>query len=146
MAIYNLGNPYEVTKFQERVAQAIEKGYVVTLARKCPQRSSSQNAYLHVLLGYFGSEYGLSIEEVKIEIYKKICNPDLFYIEVINKRGRTVKRLRSSAELTTAEMTTSIERFRNWSSYHAGIYLPAPNEAENLLWCEQQIELNKEYL
>lgn len=102
MAIYNLANPYDVTKFRERVEQVISKGYAVTLARKCPQRSSSQNAYLHVLLGYFGSEYGLSIEEVKIEIYKKMCNSDLFYVEAINKRGHTIKRLRSSAELTTA--------------------------------------------
>lgn len=144
--IYDLSNPYSAENFKDKVKQCLEKGYIVTLHRKLPQRSNSQNAYLHIILGYFGAEYGLSIEEVKYEIYKKTCNKDLFFRERINKRGKTIKYLRSSAELDTGEMTLSIERFRNWSSAVAGIYLPAPNEAEHLLWCEQEIEKNKEFL
>jgi hypothetical protein len=57
-----------------------------------------------------------------------------------------VEFLRSTAELTTAEMTTAIERFRNWSSAVAGIYLPSANEQEFLIHCKQIIEENKEFI
>lgn len=144
--VYDLSNPYKVQAFKDKVADVIAKGYVVTLNRKLPQRSNSQNAYLHVLFGYFGSEYGASREQVKYEIYKKTCNPDLFIEEKTNKRGQTIKRIRSSADLTTGEMTLSIERFRNWSAAVAGIYLPAPNETQALLYCESVCEENEEFL
>jgi len=52
-----------------------------------------------------------------------------------------VRELRSSAEISKAEMTEAIERFRNWSSVVASIHLPAPNEHEFLKHIEQQSKL-----
>jgi hypothetical protein len=101
---------------------------------------------LHLLLGYFGSEYGLSIEEVKLDIFKRECNADLFKRSHDNKKGMRVEFLRSTAELTTVEMTTAIERFRNWSAAVAGIYLPSANEHEFLLHCRRTIEENREFI
>ena len=144
--IFNLSNPYEVQSFKENVTRLIKSGGYVELKRKSPKRSLSQNAYLHVALGYFGCEYGLSLEEVKVDIFKRECNRDLFEREGMNKKGQTVKYLRSSADLTSAEMTLAIERFRNYSASVAGIYIPAPNEAQFLAYCEQQIERNREYI
>lgn len=54
--------------------------------------------------------------------------------------------LRSSAELDTEEMSVSIERFRNFASSEVGIYLPSPNERELLIYMQQEIERNKEFL
>lgn len=144
--IYNLNNEYEAPKFKEKVERLLQEGAMVELKKIHPKRSLAQNNYLHLLLGYFGSEYGLSIEEVKLDIFKRTCNADLFKRAHANKKGIRVEFLRSTAELTTAEMTTAIERFRNWSSAVAGIYLPSANESEYLLHCRQVIEENREYI
>lgn len=144
--IYDLSNPWEVQNLREYLNKLIHKGGMVEVRRKAPQRSLNQNRYLHLILGFFGSEYGLSLDEVKVDIFKRECNRDLFEREATNKKGRTVKYLRSSAELNSAEMTLAIERFRNWSASVAGIYLPSPNEQQFLAYCEQEIERNREYL
>ena len=64
----------------------------------------------------------------------------------VNKKGKEVTYLRSSAELTTGEMTLSIDRFRNWSASVAGIYLPSANEQQMLIFAQQEIERNKEFI
>lgn len=51
-----------------------------------------------------------------------------------------------SRYLTTAEMTTAIERFRNWSSAEAGVYLPSPDEQAFLQSIEIEMLRQKEYL
>ena len=63
-----------------------------------------------------------------------------------DRKGKEVTYLRSSAELTTGEMTLSIDRFRNWSASVAGIYLPAANEQQMLIYAQQEIERNKEFI
>ena len=144
--IYNLNNEYEAPKFKEKAERLLQEGAMVELKKIHPKRSLAQNSYLHLLLGFFGSEYGLSIEEVKLDIFKRTCNPELFKRAHSNKKGIRVEFLRSTAELTTAEMTTAIERFRNWSGAVAGIYLPSANEQEFLIHCKQVIEENKEFI
>lgn len=71
---------------------------------------------------------------------------DNFARKRTNKRGYEVEYLRSSRDLDTQEMTTAIERFRNYSSAECGLYLPAPHEGESLFFAQQQIEQFKEYL
>ena len=70
---------------------------------------------------------------------------DLFERKTVNKKGNEVTYLRSSAELTTGEMTLSIDRFRNWSASVAGIYLPAANEHQMLIYAQQEIQRNQEF-
>jgi hypothetical protein len=43
-------------------------------------------------------------------------------------------------------MTLSIDRFRNWSASVAGIYLPSANEQQMLIFAQQEIERNKEFI
>ena len=143
--IYNLNNPWEVQNLKDYLDSLIKKGGMVELKRKSPLRSLAQNRYLFLCLGYFASEFGYSVEEVKQDIFKRKVNPEIFIRERENKRGETVKYLRSSAELTTAEMTTAVERFRNYSSAVAGLYIPAPNEQQFLQYVEQELERYKEY-
>lgn len=144
--IYNLHNEYEAPKFKDKVDKLLQEGATVELKKLHPKRTLQQNSYLHLLLGFFGSEYGLSIEEVKLDIFKRLCNAELFKRSHSNKKGVRVEFLRSTAELTTAEMTTAIERFRNWSASVAGIYLPSANEDEYLMYCRKAIEENREYI
>lgn len=86
------------------------------------------------------------MEEAKIDFYKRTCNRDLFERKKTNRKGNEITYLRSSSELTTGEMTLSIDRFRNWSSAQAGIYLPAANERQMLIYAQQQTERSREFV
>lgn len=145
MALYNLKNPYDREKFKEKCRELYINQSYVELKKKATQRTLAQNSYLHLLLGYFASEFGYTLEEVKFDIFKKICNRDLFEKRRRNKRGQEVTYIRSSTELDKAEMTTAIERFRNYSSAQCGLYLPEANEGEALFYAQQQMEQYKEY-
>ena len=54
--------------------------------------------------------------------------------------------LRSSTTLTTDEMTTSIERLRNWASEEVGIYLPSADEHKLVQLMEMEVQRNKQYI
>lgn len=144
--VFNLDNPYEADKFRKRVAELLHRGGGVELKRIHQQRTMAQNRYLHLLLGYFGSEFGLSLDEVKVDYFKRTVNADIFKAKRLNRKGKEVNCLRSTAELDRGEMTTAIERFRNWSAAVAGLYLPSANEQEALLWMQRQVENDKEYI
>lgn len=151
MALFNLHNEYERHQFKAYCNKVYEECIksplgLVEVKKKHRQRSLSQNAYLHVCLGYYASEFGLTLEEVKFDVFKKKCNPDIFKKHRKNKRGIEVEYIRSSRDLDTLEMTTAIERFRNYSSAVAGLYIPAPNETEALFAAQQQMEKYEEYM
>jgi len=78
--------------------------------------------------------------------FKRQLNKDIFERTRKNKRGEDVVYIRSSKDLDTAEMTTAIERFRNWSSAVAGLYIPAPHETEAIFAAQQQIERYLEFM
>ena len=94
---------------------------------------------MHLLLGYFGSEYGCSLDEAKIDFYKRTCNRDLFERKTVNKKGKEVTYLRSSAELTTGEMTLSIDRFEIGAHLSLVSIATAANE-QMLIYAQQEIE------
>ncbi len=146
MSLYNLKNPYDRQKFKEKANELVKKQEYVELKTKKTTRTLAQNSYLHTILAYFASEFGFSLDEVKIDFYKRKCNPDIYEVKRVNKRGYEVKTLRSSTTLDTREMTISIERFRNWSSAECGLYLPAPNEGDALFFAQQQIEQYSQYM
>ena len=144
--IYNTSNPLDKANFLLRAKKLAESGKIVELTEKKPKRSLPQNKYLHVLLAYFGTQTGNTLEWVKQQYYKKLVNPDLFIREKEDKYLGKIKVLRSSADLDTAEMSLSIERFRNWAAQEAGIYIPSADEAILIQQMEIEIERNKEFL
>ena len=141
---FNLSEEIDAIRIRERVEYLIRKKRKnVELTEK---RTIQQNSYLHLILGWFAIESGNTIKYVKERYYKELVNPDVFIMEKQDKYLGKVLELRSSTELTTAEMATSIERFRNWSSMEAGIYLPAANEDKFLKHIGEEIERNKIWL
>ena len=144
--IYNTSNPLDKANFLLRAKKLAESGKVIELAEKKPRRSLPQNKYLHVILAYFGTQTGNTLEWVKQQYYKKLVNPDLFVREKEDKYLGRIKVLRSSADLDTAEMSLSIERFRNWAAQEAGIYIPSADEAILIQQMEIEIERSKEFL
>ena len=146
MAVYDLNNQYDAQKFKDKVQELLQRGGGVELKRLLPVRRNQQNRYLYLLLGFFASEFGMSVDEVKIDFFKRKVNADIFERVKENSRGNRVKYLRSTAELDRREMTVAIERFRNWSASVAGLYLPSADEQYFLVWVQKQIEKDKEFL
>lgn len=144
--LYDTSNPLQREQFSARARKLADSGKVVELKEKRPQRSSEQNRYLHVILGYFGTETGNTLDYVKERYFKYLCNKDLFLVVKEDKFLGRVNTLRSSADLTTDEMTTAIERFRNWAASEAGIYLCSPDDDRMLRLMEVEIERNKEFI
>ena len=144
--IYDPRNPYEVKAAKEYLQKLLSGEDMFEIKRKAPKRSLPQNNYLHLILGFFASEYGCSLEEAKIDFFKRECNREIFEREGVNKKGMRVTYLRSTKDLDTREMSLATERFRNYSSSVAGIYLPAPNEEQFLAYCRKVIEENKEFV
>jgi len=153
--LLNLANPFDRKKFTDYSDRLSKKGeelessggcLAVELTERRPLRSNAQNAYLHVLIGYFACEYGITAEEAKVDVYKRQCNADMFVRKRMNKRGVEVEYLRSSADLTTQEMSQSIERFRNMSSSQYGIYLPSSEDHAFIIYAQQQIKEQDEFV
>lgn len=145
--LYDLKNPLQREQIKTRFAMLLEKSNsIVELTEKKPRRSDQQNKYLHVILGYFAMETGNTLEFVKQQYFKKLVNAEIFIKVQEDKYLGKIKILRSSADLDSAEMTTAIDRFRNWASAEAGVYLPSANEDELLSLMEVEIARYKQYL
>lgn len=144
--VYNLSNQLDVQNAKTRLELLIKRGCIVELTEKKQKRTLNQNAYLHLLLGYFASQTGNTLEWVKQQYYKKLCNPDLFIGEREDLFLGRVKYVRSSADLRTDEMNLSIERFRNWSAAEAGIYLPEATSEAEIAALQVEVERYKTYL
>jgi hypothetical protein len=143
--LYDLSNPLQNESFKVKAEALAKKGGIVELTEKKQQRSLAQNRYLHLILAYFALEIGESPEYVKRHYFKVLCNKDLFVREVEDKFLGKIKVLRSSADLDTGEMTTAIERYRNWAASE-GVYIPSPDEQNLVQQMEIEISRNRMYL
>lgn len=144
---YDLKNPLDKQNLLLRVKKELENANNVVEFSVCkPKRTIKQNRYLHVILSYFACSIGLSADYVKQNYFKLLCNKEIFVIDAEDVFIGKTRRIRSSSELTTEEMSIAIERFRNWSAETAGIYIPSAEEYHLLQLAEIQVERNKLYL
>lgn len=144
--IYDLSNESHRKKFSEQARTLLADEAVIEIKKKSFTRSLSQNAFLHLLLGYFATQYGCSRDEAKVDYYKRTCNRDLFERSRSNRFGANVTYLRSSRDLTKEEMSLSIDRFRDWASANAGIYLPSADDHRMIVFAMSEVDRAKEYL
>ena len=131
--IYNLDLKFDKQKALTRFTYLVENKKTIELTEKKLSRSLNQNSYLHLILGWFGMEFGYSLTEVKT-LYKRLSK-DIFEYEKSN-----IKFFKSSANINTSEMTISIERFRDWSVQSGGFYIPSPDEKDYLKEIEKQLK------
>lgn len=143
--IYRLNSQLDRQQFREKCEWLLKRQVVVELKEKKQQRTLAQNRYLFLLFGYFGQEYGLTVEEVKEDIFKRIVNPDTF-ARRRNVGGREVTTYRSTTSLDTGEMSLCIDRFRDYSSKECGLYLPEAGETDALVEVERLIAMAERYL
>jgi hypothetical protein len=140
---FNLAEDIEIARFRARCEYVIRKRKKVELTEK---RTKPQNSYLHLILGWFAIESGNTIDYVKRNYYKKLVNPQTFLFEKDDRFLGKTEELRSSAALTTEEIHLTIERFRDWASREAGIYLPAPNEDRFLEHIQNELDKYKQWI
>jgi len=116
------------------------------IVEKRNKRTLSQNNYLHLLLTWFAIETGNTVEYVKLEYFKKLCNADIFVTDKSDRFLGSVQVIVSTSGIDTKQMTVAIDRFRNWSSAEAGIYLPEANEEEFLRNIQVEMERQRQWL
>lgn len=144
---YDISNSLHREQARKRLEALLSKEHgIIELSEVKPQRSIKQNKYLHLLLGFFASEYGETIDYVKEQYFKFAANRSIFVRERDDKLAGRVSYLRSTRDLDKGEMQMAIERFRNWSSINAGIYLPSADEHRLLELAEIEISRNKNFL
>ena len=141
---YDLSNDLHRKQFLARSSNLLDKGAVVEL-RELTGRSGGQNRYLHLVIGAVAMDMGVTLEYCKREYYKRMVNPDIFVLIRDDKFLGKVEVVRSSADLTTEEMSTSITRFKNWAA-NQGVYIPDPEDAERLKDIEMEMGRMKSYL
>lgn len=150
--IFNLKNEKDRRDYKEycnalyKYAIEQDKTIIVEVKKKHRPRSLAQNSYLHVCLSYFASEFGYDLEYVKYNIFKQIVNREIFAKQRENKRGQIATYWRSTSDLDTNELTIAIEKFRNYSSMVAGLYIPEPNENDAIIEAMKQVALYEKYL
>lgn len=139
--IYNSAKQIDIQNAKTKLQWLIDNRKVFELTQKREKRTVSQNSYLHLILAYFGLQTGYTLQEVKQDIFKKVINQDLFYDG--EKTGIvSIQQWRSTSDLNTKEMTLAINKFRDFASKEAGIYLPEPKDLAILQ--DIEIELSKQ--
>jgi hypothetical protein len=132
--IYNLSDQYQYEQYKRRCNYLAKKKRLVEIIDKST-RTIDQNSYLHLIIAYFASETGNTLETVKQEFFKGYANEVIFG-----------KRKRSTASLNIEEMSLAIERFKIWASMVGNVYLPDAENQEQMRQLQSEIQRNKQYL
>ena len=133
--IYDCSESGETQKMYKRLEFLVLHAKTIEVKEVREKRTLNQNSYLHLLLAYFGLNFGYTKEEAK-KMFKEEINKELFRYE---KKGREF--FRSSSDLDTKEMTIAIERFRNLSA-NQGCYLPSADEKEYIMSVQRELLTN----
>lgn len=143
--IYDLSNALHLESFKLRCNALVKKRVIVELTERKSRRTSQQNRYLYVIIGLLASELGETTEYVKEQYFKRLCNPEIFIRTKEDQFRGNIEVVRSTSDLDTAEMSTAIDRFRNWAATE-GYYLPSPEDDAMLAMAEREIIRNNTYL
>lgn len=134
---FDLSKDIQVKQFDERCKFLKGKGAKVTITQNI-KRTTSQNAYLHVLISLYACHFGWTKDEAKT-LLKRMCG-----FMVYEKKG--VKLLRPTSGLSIEEMISFITWIRNHSSQE-GCYLPTGKEyRQEQFYYDQMIEQHRQYL
>lgn len=145
--VYDLNTDIDRARFERKVVALQNKRALVELSEKKPRRTTSQNAYLHLLIGEFAMQTGNTLDWVKQEYFKRHCNSELFVrMKSDELTKREVEVLRSSRDLDTGDMTTAIDRFKHWAASECGIELPDAEDRDWLGYIEREMQHNREWL
>jgi hypothetical protein len=145
--LYNPEKEIDVQRAVEKFKYFVKHNKVFELSAKKVPKTYPQLKYAHLIMGWFAWEYGETLEYIKLEYFKKLVNPKIFEYEFINRKTAEVRiEFKSLADISKEELTLAIDRFRDYSSKEAGIYLPEPNDLALMREIEIQLKNNEQYL
>ena len=101
----------------------LDKDWQIEVKPYHATRTLSQNALLHKWLGIIASETGNDLDDIK-DIMKQRFLPPIF----VDVGGEEFETRRSTAKLTTVEMSEFMERILAFASSDLGIILPVPGD------------------
>lgn len=141
---YDLSNPLHRQQLRTRFELLFKKEQgVVELKEYKPQATTQQNKYVRVVCAYFGCMTGYEADYVYSVFFKSTVNYELFAVpfhdDILNKD--TVK-WRSMKDLTVDEASKAIDRFIEWASKEAGVYIPSPQDHYQIMQMELELERN----
>ena len=128
---YDLTNKDDRKSFIRRANQLLklQRNNVAIIDES--NRTLNQNSYIHVLCSILASDIGVTEHYAKQVYFKEMANPDIFITTSKDTiTGKMVKFVRSTCDLSLAEMRRAIENFRTWASEN-GYYLPEATIADD---------------
>ena len=138
MARYRPSDTQDFLAALKFLNRAKEQNFDVSLSKYYPPRTNPQNSYLHFVLSFFAHNYGCTLIEAK-EIYlKKYAAPEIFRRTTETKHG-TDTYYRSTADLSTAEMSSAIRNFIEYASMN-DIEIPPPEYEAEVRKLEQEMQ------
>lgn len=107
----------------------------VTIENFKRKRSLSQNDYMHAIFKMIADETGEDEralkEALKARFGLREAITDRNGEEVCDENAEVLERLKSTAEYTTAELSTFIEKIRMWSQDFLGMHIPDSDSYRN---------------
>lgn len=143
--LYDMTRELDVKKLEARIEKVKERGGLVEFTEK-RQRSVDQNSYYQVITAYFGAMTGRTKEYVQRCYFKGLVNRDLFVKEVYDELTKQKMAMyRSTTTMSEEEMALAIDRFRNWASMEANIYIPSGEEYRESQALQREMTMEIEY-
>lgn len=144
MARYRVSDPNDYLEAIDFINRAKEEGFDIDLKKYYKGRSNPQNRFLHMALGLFANRYGCSLTIAKDVYLKQYACPHIFRVDTKDNDGNDVTYYRSTADLTTVEMSNVIRNFIDWASSN-GVEIPEPEDDKSVRYCEREIEKTTMY-
>ena len=136
--IYDTSKQIDRNSLFNRLDALLKRECVIELKETKKNRTTSQNAYLHVCITLFAIEFGYDIENAKY-LLKSNCH----FMHEFKDDFKVVKQTR---KMDTKQLTEFIDWIRTYAGMQ-GCYIPTPQEyIENRFEIDKSIELHKEYL
>lgn len=111
---YDLANEFDRARLKARFEKDLAHGAVIDYTEH-KFKSSSQNRYLHALIGVAALEVGVSLEYAKNEYFKRLVNHDLFAVPFTDKlTGEEKEALRSITIIPMEDLAKAIDKFKRW--------------------------------
>tara|TARA_R110000822_G_scaffold14427_6_gene50801 strand:+ start:2612 stop:3049 length:438 start_codon:yes stop_codon:yes gene_type:complete len=135
--IYDASIPLDALSASNKLNALISDQKRFEIKEKRERKSISSKNYLHLILGWAAINFGYTLEEMKLNIFKAEVNPEIFYQGEVGTLVK-VHRFRSISELTPQELNISISEFKKYM-LEKGLYLPEPKDMALLQDIEKEL-------
>lgn len=140
--LYEAGDSVSHKRLGKELQSLPIGSYVVVIKKNRPVRSLGANAYYHMVWNIYATHTGHYIDELKKEFYDKIG----YYTEHTDKRGKTTRRYKSSAEEDTAGMSALINQQAQWGrDEFPEVIVPRLEDATYLQYLEIENQYTKTF-